>query len=120
MSTKQYRHAYLSVGFYVILLYLVRSGSAGEVWRSTLARTWVTSFQRKHHTLGTRPWPTACGQQKSGWMNTKTCTTIATPMPVWYAYLYSLLYNLAFVCLSAHFPRQRLSQVNLRDSCAAV
>lgn len=106
-----------------VLVVFFRSGSVEGLWKSILALTWVTCFQRKRHIRETRPWPTACGRQKSGWMNSKKFITTAALMHVWYAYLCGLLHSSAFVCLSARFQRVCLyHHLSLRlveiDSCS--
>lgn len=60
-----------------------RSGSAVGPWRHTRVLTSATFSPSKHPTPASRLWPTVSGQPKCGWMNLKSSTTIAIPMPAW-------------------------------------
>lgn len=68
----------------VVWLMSHRFGNAGAAWRFTHAHTWVMCSPKKPLIPGAKHWQTAWGQLRSGWMNTRTCTTIATPMRDWW------------------------------------
>lgn len=67
-----------------LLFSVCRSGSVVGFWKHTRVPMLAMFSPSKLPTPATRLWPTVCVQLKCGWMNLKSSTTIATPMPAWW------------------------------------
>lgn len=66
-----------------ICLSVYRSGNAGGPWRYTRVPMLAMFSPSKLLTPVAKLWPTVSAQPKYGWMNLKSSTTIAIPMPAW-------------------------------------